>query len=231
MEPDADIAGSETQQAPKWVRRPRLDGPRIIAAALVVALTGAMSVEPPPSWEESLFWAVNGLPRYLDFPLWFLQQAGMAMAIPAAALALWFVVAHWRPPVGLVLGGIILGWAAAKGIKAIVGRGRPGVLLEDVVYGLDGPLRGIGFPSGHAVVVFTIAVVFSPYLPRWLRWVLYGLAVVVCVARLFAGAHMPLDVVGGAAFGMIVGSSINLVVGIREDRARPEAVPEWSLGR
>jgi hypothetical protein len=50
----------------------------------------------------------------------------MAMAVPAAAVALWFVVGHWRPPVGLIGGGIILGWAAAKGIKTIVDRGRPG---------------------------------------------------------------------------------------------------------
>jgi hypothetical protein len=42
---------------------------------------------------------------------------------------------------------------------------------------------------------------------------------------------MPLDVIGGAAFGMIVGSSANLAVGIREERAQPEAFPEWSLGR
>lgn len=224
-------ANPETRHAPRWVRRPRLDGPRVIAAAFVIAVTAALALEPPPGWEVSFFRAFNTLPRYLDSPLWLLQQAGMLMAVPAAAVALRFVVGHWRLPVGLIAGGIILGWAAAKGIKTIVDRGRPGALLDDVMYGLDGAPHGLGFPSGHAVVVFTIAVVSSPYLPRWLRWLVYGLAVVVCVARLFVGAHMPLDVIGGAAFGLIVGSLVNLAVGIDNNNAQPEAIPQWSLGQ
>jgi undecaprenyl-diphosphatase len=72
-------------------------------------------------------------------------------------------------------------------------------------------------------VAFAIVAVLSPYLPRWLRWALYGLAVLVAFARVYMGAHMPLDVVGGAAYGLIVGSVVNLVSGIRAERARPEA--------
>jgi hypothetical protein len=42
---------------------------------------------------------------------------------------------------------------------------------------------------------------------------------------------MPLDVIGGAAFGLIVGSLVNLAVGIDNNNAQPEAIPQWSLGR
>ena len=67
-------------------------------------------------------------------------------------------------------------------------------------------------------------MVFSPYVPRWLRWTIYAFAVVVGFSRIYMGAHMPLDVIGGAAFGVIIGSAVNLTSGLREDKAKPEAL-------
>lgn len=208
-----------------WVRRWRLDGWRIGGALVVLVLSALAVFDPPSAWERSLFRALNDLPRQAEWILWPLQQAGMALAIPAGAVVLWFLVRHWRPPVTLVLGGIIFGWAAAKVIKEIVGRGRPGAVLADVQYGFDVSQDGFGFPSGHAVVALTLAVVFSPYVPRWLRWVLYVVAGLVCFSRVYMGAHLPLDVIGGAAFGLAVGSAVCLVSGIRAERATPGTLP------
>lgn len=207
-----------------WVRRWRLEAIRIAGAAAVLALSVWATMNPPASWEVDVFRAINDLPRRAEWALWPAQQAGMALAIPIGAVVLWFVVRHWRPPVTLLAGGIVLGWGAAKLIKERVDRGRPGSLLADVAYGYDVPVDGYGYPSGHAVVVFTLAVVFSPYLPRWLRWTAYAFAALVCLTRVYVGAHMPLDVIGGAAFGIAIGSLVNLVAGIRTDRARPEAL-------
>lgn len=208
-----------------WVRRWRLDGWRFGASLVVLILTAGFVFDPPSEWETTVFRAINGLPRQAEWLLWPLQQAGMAMAIPAGALVLWYLVRHWRPPVTLVLGGIIFGWAAAKVIKEIVGRGRPGAVYTDVQFGFDVSQSGFGFPSGHAVVALTLAVVFSPYVPRWLRWTLYVGAGLVWFSRVYMGAHLPLDVIGGAAFGIAVGSAVCLVSGIRADRASPGALP------
>ena len=207
-----------------WVRRWRFEGVRILAALVVLALSVWATVDPPAAWEIEVFRVINDLPRGIQWALWPAQQAGMALAIPAGAVVLWFLVRHRRPPITLVAGGMVFGWGAAKLIKAIVERGRPAALLDNVNFGFEGPAGGLGFPSGHTVVAFTLAVVFSPYVPRWLRWGIYAFAAVVCVSRLFMGAHMPLDVVGGAAFGVIIGSAVNLTSGLREDKAKPEAL-------
>jgi undecaprenyl-diphosphatase len=200
-----------------WIRRPRLD-PWAAGAGLVILIVSMVLVsEPPASWEESAFRALNDLPHQVEPALWVLQQAGSAVIIPIAAVVMWFKMRHWRPSVGLVLGGFFLGWLAAKGVKAIVGRGRPGDLLDDVALGFDVPVDGIGFPSGHAVLAFTLATVLAPYLSRRMTWAFYSLAVVVALARIYVGAHMPLDVIGGAAYGVVVGSVVNLAVGIKAD--------------
>jgi len=63
-------------------------------------------------------------------------------------------------------------------------------------------------------VTFGLACVMSPYLPRPWRVAAYGLAATVGLARIAVGAHFPLDVVGGAALGLLLGYLWNLVVGV-----------------
>lgn len=207
-----------------WIRRWRFETLRIVLAAIVVVVASALAVEPLPKWEVEFFRAVNDLPRFAEWPMWAFQQAGMLFALPVGAAILWVVVGHWRPPASLMFGGIVFGWIAARIIKAYVDRGRPGALLDNVSFGWRTPIDTAGYPSGHAVVALTLAVVLSPYMPRWLRWSLYALAAVVCFSRMYMGAHLPLDVVGGAAFGVLVGSAVNLLAGLRSDRVRAEAI-------
>src|SRR5205807_6285401 len=56
---------------------------------------------------------------------------------------------------------------------------------------------GLSFVSGHAVLTAAVATVLMPVLPgRWrlLPWVAVALN---GVARVYVGAHNPLDIVGG----------------------------------
>jgi undecaprenyl-diphosphatase len=91
-------------------------------------------------------------------------------------------------------------------------RGRPDEYLTDVVH-RGAPAHGLGFVSGHAAVVTALLVVAWPWLTRPARIVCAVLAVFVCMARVYVSAHLPLDVVGGAALGLAVGAAVRLLLG------------------
>jgi glycosyltransferase 2 family protein len=55
--------------------------------------------------------------------------------------------------------------------------------------------------------------VASPYLGRRARLLVWLLAALVCAARVYVAAHLPLDVIAGAAFGWAVGSAVNFLLG------------------
>jgi hypothetical protein len=67
--------------------------------------------------------------------------------------------------------------------------------------------------SGHSAVAVALATVASPFLGRRARRIAWVLAGCVCVARIYVGAHLPFDVLGGAALGWAAGALVLLVFG------------------
>jgi undecaprenyl-diphosphatase len=182
------------------------------AAVLVVsALVARQGV---PDWEERLFRWVFASPDGLERILWLPMQLGSAWAPLVAALLIWVLVREWRPTVGCLVIGLGAWWAA-KAVKAVVDRGRPASVLTHVEARDGTPLDGLGYLSGHVTVAFAVVTVLAPYLTRRARVVAYGLGVVVAMARVQVGAHLPLDVIGGAAFGTLLGAIWYLLVGFR----------------
>jgi membrane-associated phospholipid phosphatase len=103
-------------------------------------------------------------------------------------------------------------------VKETIERGRPGQLLEEVIL-RHAPAIGHGFVAGHAATAVALATVASPYLGRPLRVISWSIAGVVCLGRVYVGAHLPLDVLGGAALGWAIGSLVHLALGAPEPRA------------
>jgi membrane-associated phospholipid phosphatase len=160
--------------------------------------------------EADLFRLINDLPSLPFVVVWVPMQLGNFLVVPVAVLAA-LAFRRWRLALGLGLAGVGV-YVLAKVVKRFVERGRPGTLLEDVVVRGAEP-HGLGFVSGHIGVVTALALVAFPWLPRWGRWAVAAAVVLVFLSRMYVGAHLPLDMVGGAGLGLAVGGAVRLLLG------------------
>ena len=161
------------------------------------------------SAEAAVFRLVNAVPLPITV-VWPVMQLGNFVVVPVAAIAA-AVFRRWWLALELLVAGAGV-YLLAKVVKGIVVRGRPDALLGDVVV-RGAPALGRGFVSGHAAVVTSLLVVAWPWLSRPGRVICAVLAVAVCLARVQVAAHLPLDVVGGAALGLAVGGAVRLLLG------------------
>lgn len=70
---------------------------------------------------------------------------------------------------------------------------------------------GFSFPSSHAANHFCVAAffisIFSSYMGRW-KYFWWLWAMLISIAQVYVGLHYPLDIMGGALLGFIVGTSM-----------------------
>jgi membrane-associated phospholipid phosphatase len=186
-------------------RRPE----RLAAAVAGLVLTAAPTRRShTPQLEVACFRAINDLPNGLYAPLWVVMQFGALAAVPTTAAAVG--LRGHRATAGRLLATGTLTWVLAKVVKRLVGRGRPASLLPSVrIRGREA--SGEGFLSGHAGISSALAATLASASPGLGHWVT-GVAVTVSVARVYVGAHLPLDVLGGAALGLVVSEGLSACV-------------------
>lgn len=192
------------------VRHPR----DVLRAAVGLAALALVSVAVADGsvgrFESNTFRLVNDLPHLLRAPLFVVMQLGSLSAVPVVVLVA-LAGRRLRLARDLALAGVSA-WLLAKVVKGWVERPRPVGVLPDIDLHLPEP-GGRGFPSGHVSVAAALAAVAWPYLSvRQRRLALAGV-LVVGVARIYAGLHLPGDVVGGAALGLAVGAAVHLLLG------------------
>ena len=100
----------------------------------------------------------------------------------------------------LVNAGIMTG-----GMKALAGRARPIVSDEGEFAGPGAGKGYASFPSGHTASAFAVATVLANRHPKQ-KWLYYGLATAVGLARIRKSAHFPSDVLVGAGIGVYMGN-------------------------
>jgi putative heme transporter len=213
------------EEGPTAVSRRRVDIWYLVGALAVFILTAVLAGGGLSGWERSLFLAINGLPSGLMPVIWPFMQYGVFLTIPIfVAIAL--ILRRFRLAASMAVAGVGV-YFLAKLIKEFVQRGRPAALIEGVIDREMFAVGSLGYPSGHAAVAGALTVVVTPYLSgRW-KIVPAALLVIVGVGRMFVAAHVPLDLIGGAALGVAAGAIANLAIGAptRRRAARVEPVP------
>ncbi|NSL54750.1 phosphatase PAP2 family protein [Uliginosibacterium aquaticum] len=90
---------------------------------------------------------------------------------------------------------------------------RPAQVLGNAAVNLLGtPDTQQSFPSGHAAFAVLLAVALIPGITRAAQASLVTFALLVCVSRIWVGAHYPADVLAGSLLAMTVVTLTRLVI-------------------
>jgi membrane-associated phospholipid phosphatase len=172
-------------------------------------------------------WAVQWKRPLLDEIVGMLNPVGSGVTLLLACMALagcgralrWSRLegAAWLGTLAFVCAGLL-----EFTLKHLVSRPRPDSGLPGL--SLLGPAfvpDVDSFPSGHATSVFAVATAFAPFYPR-LRPLLYVLAGVVAVGRVYLARHYLSDIVAGAAIGIVIAALLQHHPRARSRWTRPE---------
>lgn len=131
----------------------------------------------------------------------------------------------WRRP-SIVLWVAVADLTAdliSYGMREGIGRPRPPLVHPSPQPLVATPHTG-SFPSGHTTIAFACATVLVGIAPR-LAAPCFVLAAAIGFSRIYVGVHYPLDVIGGAALGVLIGLGLTVLRRRVEVRRRSPPAP------
>jgi membrane-associated phospholipid phosphatase len=158
--------------------------------------------------EVRVFRTANEAADELGPPVRAVMQLGTFGAVPALAAVL-VAVDRRRTAAGILVSGTAA-WVLAKKAKPLAGRPRLALVLGSVRT-RESIAGDLGWVSGHATVSTTLALTLAPAVPGWARLPLAGAVAITGFGRMYVGAHLPLDLLGGAGLGMMIASAVRAV--------------------
>jgi membrane-associated phospholipid phosphatase len=151
-------------------------------------------------WAFLLFNLRGSRPLWLDRIMLGFTQIGSGMAALVIGLIL-FLTGDRVMTYELILGTLSL-WIMVELVKALVRRSRP---IKRVTQARIVGYRALGrsFPSGHTSQAFFMATLLAAHfqVSAWVGLLLYAVALLVGITRMYVGAHYPRDVLAGAILG------------------------------
>lgn len=106
----------------------------------------------------------------------------------------------------ILAAGIVAGAIFTYPLKFFIDRQRPYEQL-DTTRLLTPFENDPSFPSGHTEMSFLAATIVSQFHPGYSKY-LYGFSLIVALSRIYVGVHFPIDVIGGAIIGIVIGKII-----------------------
>ena len=98
-------------------------------------------------------------------------------------------------------------------LKLVIDRPRPFIRYAEPKVLVPIP-HDPSFPSGHSATSFAAATMLSFSFPGFAPMLLI-LAAAVAYSRVYVGVHYPLDVIGGAAVGVLTAIALRRLVTVR----------------
>jgi membrane-associated phospholipid phosphatase len=168
----------------------------------------------PPQPLGALFALVN--PLFRPLPL----------IVLAVALAGWVLVrggaGRWRGCLRALVGALIVAELFAQTLKRVVDQPRPTAVIPGLdVHGYPQDPWGRAYPSAHTAVTVAAVAALWPFMSRAQRASGLALAVLVPLNRIYIGAHWPVDIIGGAAIGLLAAALTWLVAARWPVKSRP----------
>lgn len=96
---------------------------------------------------------------------------------------------------------VVLAFSVKTLFNAFYSRARPFITDPELMY-MNFRVASDSFPSGHTIFAFAIASSLNLSGYHRLGSVLYVVAILIGLSRIFAGVHYPSDVLAGALIGM-----------------------------
>jgi membrane-associated phospholipid phosphatase len=151
-------------------------------------------------WAFLIFNLHKSRPLWLDRMMLGFTQLGSGAIAVVIGLVL-FLAGDRLAAYELILGTITL-WMVVELVKALVRRPRPLFLLTEA-RAVGSPSIGHSFPSGHtSQAFFTVTLMARHFhVTPWIAVLLYVIALLIGITRMYVGAHYPRDVLAGAILG------------------------------
>ena len=110
---------------------------------------------------------------------------------------------------------VLLAETIAQVLKRLASQARPLAVMPGLdTHGYPQDPAGNAYPSAHTALVVALACALWPWLRPSQRVVAVVLMVLIPLNRVYIGAHWPMDLVGGAAVGLLV-ASITWLIAVR----------------
>lgn len=142
---------------------------------------------------------------WLDPLVTALNMSGLGQVQGFALLVIGYTQPKVRGYVWLAFASAATAGLFRLGVMKVIGRMRPSNF--DFAKPMEDVFGRSSFPSGHTTTSFAIAVAITLALRGkdsvWIGKALLVWAMLVGIARIYAGVHYPSDVLGGALFGTV----------------------------